>query len=228
MIILAVLFVVGINAAAPAHAAEPCVKVVVLTTGLTVCVPVSQLPTITVTIPRATVTLPRVTTTVTLPRVTSTVTLPRQTVTLPRVTTTRNITLPVQTVTQNRVVNLPAVTRTDTIVRNQTGGNTTITGPAVTNTLRVSGGSGQTTVTRDRILPTTVPSTVTVTKNTQTKGEVITITKNKAVGISLLLVLLGILLALVLVWLAFTYGWITGDGGNRRFIKEVTEELRYK
>jgi hypothetical protein len=57
--------------------------------------------------------------------------------------------------------------------------------------------------------------------------DAVVLTKIKAAGISLLLVLIGVLLAIGLVWAAFTYGWISGDSGNREFIKETIDDLRY-
>jgi hypothetical protein len=94
-------------------------------------------------------------------------------------------------------------------------------------------GSRQTVTQRATIVGPTVTSTATVVKTaipeskTKVETETVTITKTKAVGISLLLVLIGALIALALVRAAYTYGWIRGDDGNRKFIKEVTDDLRY-
>jgi hypothetical protein len=150
------------------------------------------------------------TVTVTLPAVTRTVTLPR---------------LPQATTTVTKIVRPPALT--------VPGSTATLVKPGTTSTVTVTKtASGQTGPVGATITPSTVTSTVTATKTvttpSQTEKETVTVTKVKALGISLLLVLIGALLAIVLLRAAYTYGWIRGDDGNRKFIREVTEDLRYK
>lgn len=150
------------------------------------------------------VSLPTVT--VTLPRVTRTVTLPR--VTLPQATVRTTIREPGSIVTRN----VPGPVRTVT-VNNQS----VVTSPrqTVTNRATLTGPTAVTTVT----------ATATVTK---IGPDRVVITKARAVGISLLLILLGIALGLALLWGAYTYGWLQGDGGNRKFLREVRDELKYR
>jgi|ERR1044072_1269108 hypothetical protein len=157
---------------------------------------------LTVCVPEAS--LPTVT--VTLPTVTRTLTLPR--VTLPRATVTDTIRVPGSVVTRN----VPGPVKTVTV-----NNRSVVTSPrqTVTNRATLTGPTAVTTVT----------ATATVTK---VGPDRVVITKARAVGISLLLILLGVALGLALLWGAYTYGWLQGDGGNRKFLREVRDELKYR
>lgn len=194
------LFVIVVMAS-PAHA-ESCVDVTLLSTGLKACVPVSQLPTVTtrVTLPRLTVT-DEVTKIVKVPG--PTVRLPGRTVTVPGAAGGQSV----RTVTVTKNVPQPVTTRNMTQM-----------------------GTRQTVRVTDTITASPVTSTVAVEKIKAVKTppkDAVVLTKIKAAGLSLLLVLLGVLLAVGIAWAAFTYGWFSGDNGNRKFIKETLDDLRY-
>ena len=213
---LALFVILGLGIGnAPQASAEPCstgeVKVVVVGSGLSVCVPNGQLPTITVTLPRVT-----------------------STVTLPRVTATKTVT---------KIVNGKNVTQTVFVPINEAGGATIKTtiikrvpGPVTTKTVTVrpdtgertvTVGSGQTVTKRATITGPTVTSTVTETTH-QVKSNEVVITKIKAVGYGILFFIIGAVIAVLLLWAAYTYGWLQGDNGNRRFIKELRDDLKYR
>ena len=151
-----------------------------------------------------------------LPDVTITVTLLRtRTVTLPRVTDT--VTLPRATTTVTQNVAVPQSVRT-----------VTVPGPVSTTTVTQSGSTTRQTATRSATIAgpgVTIPAK-TVTESSPPKGTV-TLTRTEAVGVSLGLIALGVLLAVLLTWAAFTYGWFKGDSGNREFLKETIDDLRY-
>jgi hypothetical protein len=75
-------------------------------------------------------------------------------------------------------------------------------------------------------------STTTNTAVKHVKGDVIervvTLTRTKFIGYSLLLFILGIAAAVLFSWLSFIYGWKSGDAGNRDFLREVRDNLIYK
>ena len=210
-VMLALFVILGLGISnAPAASADPCaagqVKVVVVGSGLSVCVPSGALPTITVT-------LPRVTSTVTLPRVTQTSVVTRV-VNGKKITATVSVPGPVRTVTRNGTVTKPVSTRTVTVNRGLVGDTTRQT---VTQRATLTKAS-------------TVTSTVTVTSPPKTvidKDDVV-VTKVKAATISVLLLIMGGIIALLMLRAAYTYGWIRGDGGNRAFIREVKDELRFR
>lgn len=144
------------------------------------------------------------TVTVTLPRVTTTVTLPRRTVTLPRATTVRTVKVPGGTVTKHNVVTVTRDSQVRTVAGQVVTKSATITRPAVTSTV-----------------------TATQTVHTHSTEEVV-VTKTVAAGLGLLFVLIGAALALLLLWGAYTYGWLQGDAGNRRFLRELRDDIKFK
>jgi hypothetical protein len=77
---------------------------------------------------------------------------------------------------------------------------------------------------------TTVTQTVKTPKVTETvagKEHTVTLTRTEFVGFSALFIAAGILLALIGGYLLFTFGWIRGDDGNRRFLRDLRDELKY-
>lgn len=187
--------------AAPAASAADCVSVNVKVLGQTVaaCVPVSQLPTIEVPGPRVTINVPGPVRTVSVPGPTKTVT---KTVTnsVPGPTVTRNVNS-----TQNS---------TATVTKNSTS-RATVT----------KNSTSQSTVTQETFTTATPKPGEKVITEDETKT--VTITRLKAVGISLGLVLLGALIALLLIAGAYRLGWRLGDNGNRAFIKNELEKNRH-
>lgn len=181
---------------APQASAEPCpvsqIKVVVVGSGLSVCVPQNALPTVTIT-------LPRVTSTVTLPRVTATRTV-QKIVNGKNITSTVRVPGPVSTRTVFKTVDESRVTTVTQGTRQTVTESATIAGPTVTATVT----------------------------ETHVHNNDVVITKTKAVGLSLLLLLIGVAIGLALLWGAYTYGWLQGDGGNRRFLRELRDDLKYK
>lgn len=151
-----------------------------------------------------------------LPKVTVTVPAPRITVQGPTVT----LPGPVRTVTRNVQVPGPEVTKTQTV------SGPRVTGPTVTQKSTVSS-TGQTSTSRVTVTSPSSAKTVpgeTVVK--QTPPSYITITKAQAIGISILTLVFGALLAIALLAFAYRYGWIKGDGGNRKFLSEISDTLR--
>jgi len=178
-----------------------------------------------VTLPPVTVEVPKL--------VTVKVTLPAATVTVPGAV--RTIT---QTVT--KVIN-GSVTRTVTVPVRVTA--PAVQGPVntVTRTLRETvtiGQNGQPTMGRATVVqdPAPAASTATVTgtpspnvtRNVETvkQGETVTLTRLKLVGISLAALIIGAALAGLAVLLAYRFGWINGDSGNREFIEETVDDLK--
>lgn len=156
-----------------------------------------------------------------LPTITLTVSdLLTTTVTLPRITVTTTKKLPGR---------LRTVTETATVVRRSTAmahSTRTVRVPGPVTTQQVT--LPRQTMTRTAtITKPPVTSTVTATVTPPPEVNTVTITKTRAAGISIALVLIGAILALLLIWAAFTYGWIKGDGGNRKFIKDTVDDLRY-
>ena len=177
------------------------------------------------------------------------VTLPPVTVTVPRLVTIRvpqpnvTVTVPgaVKTVTDRvtRVVN-GSVTRTVTVpirVTQQIQGPVNTVTKTVVESVQV-GQDGRTTSQRATVVggSTQAASTVTVTGTpspttkvvTNTKTERVTLTKIQAVGISLAILIIGALIAGLCVLWAYRAGWILGDAGNRKFIEDTVDDLRYK
>lgn len=173
-----------------------------------------SLPTITITVgqppkpllPSVTL-LPRVTVTnvVTLPRATRYVTLPPRTVT--------NRVNSVKTVTQRVGVELPAVTRTVTRYA-------TLVEQAPVKTVTVT----------ERVRTTqTVRATETrnILEQIHLPGKTITLTKTQTFALSGLLIFGGVLIGILLFWAAFAYGFVKGDDGNREFIREIRDDIKY-
>lgn len=140
---------------------------------------------------------------VTLPPVTKTVTLPRATATK---TVTRAIPGPVSTVTL--VKSAPPITRT------------------VTSTQ--TGSTGQTTTLRATVTSPPVTSTVTVTTPPKvvTNEKVVTVTVSKAIGLSLGLVVLGVLVGVLLLWLAYARGYLSSENENVRGLTSLRDSLK--
>lgn len=138
------------------------------------------------------------------------VVLPPVTITVPGPVVTRPpVTLPRQTVTQK----VPYPVTTTDIVR-VPGPVRTVTLPRETVTVTENGQTGQTVTSRATVTATET-QTVTATPPTETKtvyqtrykDGVITVEKAQAVGISLGLLLLGGLLALFAMYLAYAVGY---------------------
>jgi hypothetical protein len=194
-VMLFVLLIVGM-AASPAAAEITCPpkQIAIIIKGLSVCVPLSVLPTITIT-------LPRLTDTVTLPRVTKNniVKIPGKTTTLPRSTVikTRRVTVPGPETTKFTTVN-----RVTTVTK-----------------------GGQTVTKRATI---TQPAETVTSTTTEIHDDQIVVTKFKAASLSIVIFIIGALIGLLLLWAAYTYGWLQGDGGNRKFLREFRDDLKYK
>lgn len=151
-------------------------------------------------LPTVTLQVPKlVTVSVTLPPVT--VTLPRATdvVTLPRVTVT-GVPAPVQTVTQ-----LQRVTITKS-------GTSTLTGQTVTESATIN----------------TPPQTVTRKPVTKVVDRKIRVSVPEAVGISIGLVLVGILLGLLGLAVVYRLGYADGEGKANNFLREMRLLIRRK
>lgn len=202
--LLALFVVLGISTAA--QAADPCVNVTLLSSGLKACVPVSSLPTVTVAVPRVT------TVTVRPPAVTRYI---NRTVTVDRVLPRGTTTVTLRSRSTVKVPVRETVTAVKTVVVPQTGGTNVLVQPRQTDPKAAT------------ITGPTVAKTVTVVKTAPPKDAVV-LTKVKAATISLLLILIGVGLAVLLVWAAFTYGWFKGDNGNREFLRELRDGIKYR
>lgn len=152
------------------------------------------LPTVTVTVPRL------ITVTAKVPG--PTVTLPRSTITLPRVTDV--VTLPRVTVTQ------PQVTVTKGPVQLQ---RVTVTKYATADITRQ-------TVTRGATI-STPPQTVTKKPEVKIKNHEIRVSVPKAVGISIGLLLAGVLLGLLGLAVVYRLGYADGEGKSNNFLREM-------
>lgn len=185
--------------------------------------PAPIIPSIGVTLPGVTVTLPPIVRTVTKTVkqiVTVTRVLPRQTttVTLPGRSTVRTVTLPARTVTetinavrpaQTVMVKGPVVTKT--VVSRQESTKTAIL-PPVTTTTRITG--------------TPSPAVTTTALVTVEKEKPVIITRTQALLSAVGLAILGALVG-ILVLGAYRLGWFRGDAGNREFIEETVDDLKY-
>lgn len=180
---------------------------------VTVTLPPITLPGVTitrlVTLPPATVRVPPVTVTeiVRPPRVTQTIIQPP--VTLPG---------PVRTVTQTiPQAGLPGATTTATVVVSReviSNG----TAPPVTREVRSTLPSGQTTVT---------PATVTPSKEVvRIPGTTKVVTRNQAIGLSLLGLLALMGLGWLLLWLGFALGYKSADKENTNFLRALRDTVR--
>lgn len=168
-----------------------------------------QLPPVTVQVPQ--------TIRVTLPRVT--VTRPPVTVTLPRVTLPQ-VTLPGQRVTTT--VNLPGATETVTLpgqtLTLPAGVQTVIVPkPGATQTLPVAivtsrGPNGQTIQTSVTITPSPLPGTVTTKPGPEKR---VSVSVPQFVGISIGLLLLGLILGLLAIYLAYGAGYKDSEAAEK-------------
>lgn len=111
---------------------------------------------------------------------------------------------------------VPGPTRTIYVTRN-----------SKTITIRPSPSAGQTIVERDTvtITPSPHPKPSPAVKVVE-KERVITLSIPKAVGFSVGLVLLGILIALLLLWALYTIGYKEGNEGDKKFLRDFLNELR--
>ena len=161
-------------------------------------------PTIRVTLPRVTVTRPPVT--VTLPRVTVPVTLPRQTVTveLPGATTTARLPVQIRTV---QGPTLPG----------QTLSNTTVVPVTITQS------NGQRIQTSVTITPSPVAGSVT-TKPVVTEKKV-RVSVPQAIGIGVGVLLLGLILGLRAIYLAYTVGYKDSEDAERTRWRAFRDEI---
>lgn len=170
--------------------------------------------------PQALIPLPTITLTVTkLPTAPVIPPPPDVTIVRPTVTVTKVITqrLPRATTTVTlRGRNVPQPVRTVRVP----GPVTTVTSVPPRQTV-----TSRATITRQPVT-VTATSTVTATKTTPPKDAVV-LTRTKTAALSLLLIIIGVLLAVALSWASFTYGWFKGDSGNREFIKDTIDDLRY-
>jgi hypothetical protein len=76
----------------------------------------------------------------------------------------------------------------------------------------------------------TVTQTVRTPRVTQTvegPESKIILTRTEFVGYSALFVAGGILATILVGYALFALGWLRGDGGNRKFIREIRDELKY-
>lgn len=73
----------------------------------------------------------------------------------------------------------------------------------------------------------TKTATMTVTETVHPENRVI-ITPAKAAGLSVGLIVVGILLTLLGLWISFALGYFKGDDGNRQFIENTVDELKIK
>lgn len=211
MVSIGIVFGVAYGTKTPAEASSQ----------VDVCPPVC----VTVTLPP--ITLPAVT-------VTSVVTLPAQTVRVPPVTVTEIVRVPrvtqtiirppvtvpgpVRTVTQ--VVpqpGLPGATKTATVVVSReviSNG----TAPPITREVRSTVPAGQTTVT---------PATVTPSKEVvRVPGTTKVVTRNQAIGLSLLGLLALMGLGWLLLWLGFVLGYKSADKENTNFLRALRDTVR--
>lgn len=202
--LLALFVVVGLSSAS--SAASTCVNVTLLSTGLKACVPLSSLPTVTVAVPRVT------TITVRPPAVTK---VANRTVVVDKVLPRRTTTVTLRSRSTVKVPVRETVTSVKTVTVPQTGGTNVLVQPRQT-------GPKPATITGP-----TVTQTVTAVKTAPPKDAVV-LTKVKAATISLLLILIGVGLAVLLTWAAFTYGWFKGDDGNREFLREMRDGIKYR
>lgn len=142
----------------------------------------------------------------------ATVTLPGRTVTLPRATdtTTVSIRVPAKTVTQT----IPGPVSTVTIVREVAGKTSTVTSP-----------SGQTGQARDTVTSTTTVTATRTDVRTVPRDRVVNLTRPGAVGISLGLLAVGVILALVVLYIMYRLGYWRADDQNLDDLKKLRDDL---
>jgi len=180
--------------------------------------PQPMLPTVSVgviTLPPITVTLPPIVKTVTntvRERVTVTKVLPKSTVTvkLPGNVKTVTVAQPARTVTKTVTVRQPQATRT--VVQTRQLPQATVTLPPVTQTTHITG--------------TPSPAVTTTALVTVEKEKPVIITRTQALLSAVGLAILGAL-AGILVLGAYRLGWFRGDSGNRQFIEQTVDDLKY-
>ena len=171
-------------------------------------------------VPTVTVALPS-TVNVTLPRVT--VTRPPVTITLPRATAPGSVlTVPGQTITlrlprATETATLPGVTTTVTMVVPQPGQS--ISG----STIRVTPSNGQATQTYVRISPSPVPGPTRITP--VTKERTVKVSIPQAIGIGLGILLIGLMLGLLAIWLAYTAGYKDSEKVEKRTWAEFRRDV---
>jgi hypothetical protein len=183
-----------------------CVRVengeVVVVNLLTNTVVVRQpLPKVTVSGPTITASLPRVT-----------ATRPPVTVTLPRVTN-GTVTLPRRTVT----IELPRATETVTLQ----GQTTTVSAQTVTSV--VTGANGQPIQTSVTITPS--PQTASVTTKPVVKEREVRVSVPTAIGIGVGVLLLGLILGLLAIYVAYAVGYKDSEDAERTKWQKFRDEL---
>jgi hypothetical protein len=187
-----------------------CVRVengeVVVVNLLTNTVVVRQpLPKVTVSGPTITASLPRVT-----------ATRPPVTVTLPRVTN-GTVTLPRRTVT----IELPRATETVTLQ----GQTTTVSAQTVTTVvpITVTGANGQPIQTSVTITPS--PQTASVTTKPVVKEREVRVSVPTAIGIGVGVLLLGLILGLLAIYVAYAVGYKDSEDAERTKWQKFRDEL---
>lgn len=114
---------------------------------------------------------------------------------------------------------VPGPTRTIFIIRD--GETITVTPSPTTRQNTQSRGTVTITPSLRPSPPAPSPRTVVVEKE-----KTVTISIPKAVGFSVGFVLLGILLALIALWVIYIVGYKEGEEGNKRFLLEFLRDLR--
>lgn len=172
-----------------------------------------------------------------LPTITLTIGPPANPITITAPPVTRTIVVPPRTIT----ITKPAKTKTVQVrkVITLTRPAKTVTMPPRTVKVPVGISLPRQTVTRYVRMeqdPQTVTQTATVTAMVKTPVQTETVagreskiilTKTQFVGYSALVIAAGIIGTLLVCYLLFTLGWLRGDGGNRKFIREIRDELKY-
>jgi hypothetical protein len=214
MVSVMVVFGVAWKTDRPAEATPQAPSDICVTLVVNACVQATVRVTVT-----SRVTLPRVTEIVTLPPVVRTIIRP-STVNLPPVTRTQTVTRTAPVT--NTVPGLPRATETATVVVSReviSNG----TAPPITREVRSTvSASGQ------PIGQNTSP-TVTVTPSKEVvrlPGTTKEVTKFQAVGLSLLALLALMGLGLFLLWLGFVLGYRSADRENTNFLRALRDTIR--
>ena len=149
-----------------------------------------------------------------------TVCVPKQAlphVSVPGPTKTIKVPGPKRTIT----VEVPGPVRTKYV-------NVEVPGPTETvfRTIRAEPPTRQT-VTATATVSTTA-SPVTSRPDTQDDPETITVTETEAVGYSLLAVIVGILLTLLFLYVAYKFGWLKGAEHEQNALENLKDSLVYE
>lgn len=128
---------------------------------------------------------------------------------------TKTVTLPQKTTTKT-------ATKTVTKVRNRFF---TVTQPARVYTVPAKTVMKTTTLPQKTVTAKPVTSVSVVGLPEAIELEKIVLTPTRAVVISTGFTVLGSLITLFVIWLAYRLGYIRGDAGNRKFIEELHDEV---